>query len=77
MAAQEVEVWPENHDAVLLFCRVGTQWRAGMAGATGLDYNVVLSLIDRLGLGPDEADELFDDVRHLESAALEVMRDGQ
>lgn len=75
MGAQEVEVWPENHEAVTLFCRVGTQWRAGMGGATGLDYNVVLTLIDRLGLGADEADELFEDVRHLERAALEVMRD--
>lgn len=77
MGAQQVEVWPENHQAVTLFCRVGTQWRAGMGGATGLDYNVVLSLIDRLGLDAVEADELFEDVRHLESVALEVMQESR
>ncbi|PVX86481.1 DUF1799 domain-containing protein [Paraburkholderia unamae] len=77
MGPQQVEVWPENHQAVMLFIRVGTQWRAGMGGATGLDYNVVLSLIDRLGLGAVESDELFEDVRHLESVALEVMRESQ
>lgn len=46
-----------------------------MGGPTGLDYNVVLTLIDRLKLGPAEADELFEDVCHLERAALQVIRE--
>ncbi|MPW17873.1 hypothetical protein GCT13_13235 [Paraburkholderia sp. CNPSo 3157] len=71
----EVEIWPENYDAVLLFCRLGTQWRTGVGGPTGLDYCVVLAMIDRLGLDADEADDMFEDVRHLEMAALEVMRE--
>jgi hypothetical protein len=73
---EEVEVWPENYGAVILFCRLGTQWRVGMGGATGLDYCVVLAMIDRLKLDADDAEEMFDDVRHLESAALNVMREG-
>ncbi|AGW94597.1 hypothetical protein N234_31615 [Ralstonia pickettii DTP0602] len=72
---ESAEVWPENWQAVMLFCRLGTQWRAGMGGPTGLDYVAVLALIDRLGLPADDADELFDDVRHLEAAALTVMRE--
>ncbi|MBP0589277.1 DUF1799 domain-containing protein [Paraburkholderia sp. LEh10] len=71
----EVEIWPENFDAVLLFCRLGTQWRTGMAGPTGLDYCAVLALIDRLGLSAEAADDMFEDVRHLETAALEVLRE--
>ncbi|MEI5998233.1 DUF1799 domain-containing protein [Paraburkholderia bengalensis] len=60
---------------MLLFCRLGTQWRTGVAGPTGLDYCVVLAMIDRLGLPADEADALFEDVRHLEMAALGVLRE--
>lgn len=70
-----MEVWPENWDAVTLFCRLGTQWRTNMGGAYGLDYNVALTLIDRLGLSATDADELFEDVRHLEKSALDVMRE--
>lgn len=70
-----VEVWPENWEAVSLFLRMITQWRVGMHGPTGLDYGVLLALIDRLGLDPNEADELFDDVRDIEATAINVMRD--
>jgi hypothetical protein len=71
----EVDVWPENFSAVALFTRLGTQWRIGMAGPTGLDYCAALAMIDRLGLDSDAADDLFEDVRHLEMAALEVIRE--
>lgn len=69
-----VEVWPENWPAVDLFVRVGTQWRVGMGGASGLDYNVVWRMIDRLRLGAEQEDDLFEDIRHLESESLKAMR---
>lgn len=71
----EVEVWPENWPAWSLFRRLDTQWRVGMHGPTGLDYNVVLALIDRLKLEPVEADDLLEEVRHLERSALKVIRE--
>jgi len=71
----EVEIWPENWPVWCFFRRVETQWRVGMGGPTGLDYSVVLTMIDRLKLEEAEADELFEDVRHLERAALKVIRE--
>lgn len=69
-----VEVWPENWPAVDLFVRVGTQWRVGMGGASGLDYNVVWRMIDRLRLGAEQEDDLFEDIQHLEREAMKAMR---
>lgn len=59
-----------------LFASVGTQWRVGAGGATGLDYTAVLAVIRSLRLPRARADELFADVRIMERAALEKMREG-
>lgn len=73
-APSVVEVWPENWPAVELFIRVGTQWRVGMGGASGLDYSVVWKMIERMGLDKDDEDALFEDVRVLELESLRTMR---
>lgn len=77
----EICVWPENELAFTTFCELRTQWRAGFGGATGMDYTAALALIDRKavrrGLTDQEADELFEDVRHMEYAALEQMAEGR
>lgn len=59
-----VEVWPENYDAFRLFSTLQTQWRTGMNGPTGLDYNVLFQFM----LPTNQ--ELFEDIRIMESAAL-------
>lgn len=58
----------------MLFLRVQTQWRVGVSGAVGLDYNVVLHLLDRMQLDADAYDELLDAIRVMEMTALEEMR---
>jgi hypothetical protein len=68
-----VELWPENQPAFDLFCMVQTQWRIGMNGATGLDYSPLFVLMDKRGLSGDAWQQLFDDVRVIESAALVEM----
>jgi hypothetical protein len=68
-----VEVWPENWDAWLLFARMQTQWAVGFSGRTGLRYEALYPLLDRLRLHQDEWEDLFDDVRHMEVAALTQM----
>jgi hypothetical protein len=73
LESEGVEVWPENAHAYALFSQLQTQWRIGMAGPTGLDYGVLFHKLDRLGLEPDEYEQLEDDVRTLEHAALMVM----
>ncbi len=70
---ESIEVWPENELAFATFSRIGTQWRVGTSGATGLDYTAVLALIRTLRLSRDQADELFDDVQVMEGEALAVM----
>lgn len=68
-----VEVWPENWPAFSLFTRVQTQWRLGPGGATGLDYLVVMRLLDRMSLSDTDYDLWLDDIRIMEGAAIEAM----
>ena len=71
--AGEVEVWPENWQAFNLFARLGTQWSVGAGGPTGLRYEAVYPLLDRVASTPDEWDALLDDVAVMEREALSVM----
>jgi hypothetical protein len=43
-------LWPEHADAVDLFLRCMTQWRASGNGVIGLDYAVVLQLASLYGI---------------------------
>ena len=45
-----------------------------MGGPTGLDYTVLFRLLDQHGLSKEEWSLGFDDIRIMESAALETMR---
>lgn len=69
-----VEVWPDNLVAVNVLIAIGTQWRTGMSGPTGLDYNVLYKKMDRMQLSPERYEELEEEIRLLEDAALAVMR---
>jgi len=44
-----------------------------MGGPTGLGYNVLYRDLDRLGLAPERYEELLDEVRQIEIAALTEM----
>lgn len=68
-------MWPENWPAWCTFCELESQWRTGMNGPTGLDYAPLFMRLDRLGLAPDEWEQRFADIRHIESAALTQMRE--
>jgi hypothetical protein len=60
--------------AARTFAQMGTQWRVGMNGPTGLDFNVLYKRMDRMGLTPEEYDQLESDVSVMESAALDTMQ---
>lgn len=77
MPPPQVEIWPENLRAFDLFVALGTQWRVGMSGPTGLDYNVLYRKMDRLGLTPEEYDALEQDIAVMEAEALAVMNEGK
>ncbi|MCW8158971.1 hypothetical protein D7243_22655 [Stutzerimonas stutzeri] len=70
----EIEIWPDNWDAFEVFAAMQTQWRTGMSGATGLDYNALEPVMRLRGIKKRDRGELFDCIRVMEIAALEVMR---
>ena len=53
---------------------MGTQWRTGMSGATGLDYTALAEIWRRLKVPIANRDEVFQDIRIMENKALETMR---
>lgn len=75
LAAEPWHLWPCNLRAWEFWCGLQTQWRVGMAGATGLDYASVLALLDRSGLRPRRRAECFEHVRAMEREVLRVWAD--
>jgi len=73
VVTEPVDVWPENIPALDLFSMLGTQWRIGMGGPTGLDYNILFHEMDRMSLPREEYDSLLMDVRVMEEEALSIM----
>lgn len=66
-----VQIIPSCWEAFSIFCECSTQWRVGMAGAVGLDYNVVKWLMELRGV--KNVRQTLNDIRTLEGAALEVI----
>jgi len=65
------EVWPENWDAIEMWCRVQTQWRTSAGGAIGLDYGVLSWLFKMYAVEDPRA--LLEDLQVMEGAALNAM----
>ena len=67
---EDMEIEPEAVPAVELFCRVRTQWRTGPSGRIGLDYGVLLSLMDLDGVKRKKRAALLADVGIMEETWL-------
>lgn len=69
---EEIEIWPDNLETVEAFLACRTQWQAnGMNGQVhGLRYADVAATLDLLGVADRRA--VFDGLRIMEAAALEV-----
>lgn len=52
-----------------------TQWRVGMSGAIGLDYNALSVIWNARRIRLAERGDLLDDLQVMEQAALECMRE--
>ena len=72
---EEVEVWPDNWQAFRLFNALGTQWRTGPVGATGLDYSVIREVSILIGIKKRQIPEIFPYLQIMEAEALAVMAD--
>jgi hypothetical protein len=71
------EVWPDNWKAFLVMDSMGTQWRTGACGATGLDYGVLPSVMKLIGIPTKDRSSVFQDIRVMESEAIAVMADAR
>lgn len=67
-------IYPDNEKTVGVFRKVVTQWRMGFGGAVGLDYNPVFTIMQR-SVPEEEWDTVFDGIRIMEGAALNVFRE--
>lgn len=68
---KEYEVWSEHEDALLMFLRCQTQWRTTMGGVMGLDYGVVLQMMDLYAV--ESKLQLMEDLQVLEAHAKELI----
>ena len=73
VADEAFGVWPDNIPACNVFIAMDTQWRCGYSGPTGLDYSVLPTVFDLIGLPPTERADTFDCVRVMESEAMKIM----
>lgn len=70
-----VEVWPDNADALNVFIGMATQWRPSFGGVIGLDYAALPAVLDMLEITRKKRAAVFDDLRVMEDAALEKIRE--
>lgn len=69
-----IDVWPEHLAVCNLFIALTTQWRVGMAGATGLDYAALPAVMSLHGIPRKDRLEVFEDLRVLERAVLDMKK---
>jgi hypothetical protein len=67
----EYGVWPEHLDAVLMFLQCQTQWRTSGGGVIGLDYGVVLQMMDLYTV--NDRRQTLEDLQVMESRARELI----
>lgn len=67
----DVEIWPDVWDSYRLFSAMRTQWRIGMNGPTGLDYNPLSMLAQAHNIS--DLTSIIKDIQIMEAKALEVM----
>lgn len=72
VAEGEVDLWPENAQAVATFIQMGTQWRHGMGGITGLDYGALEAVLRIRQVPSEDWQDVLDGVRTMERAVLEM-----
>lgn len=65
-----VDVLPDCELALRAFDLLGTQWRVGAAGATGIDYAAIRPTLRMSGIAVSSWPDLLDDLRAMEAEAL-------
>ncbi|MBX9754533.1 MAG: DUF1799 domain-containing protein [Pseudomonadaceae bacterium] len=63
-------IWPDNWQPLQVFSAMGTQWRSGMNGPTGLDYGVLREVMAFERVPKADRQDVYDCIRVMETAAL-------
>lgn len=66
-------VWPEHEEVVLVFLRCQTQWRTTMAGVMGLDYGVILQMLDLYAVS--NRLQVMEDLQVMEGRAKQLINE--
>lgn len=69
-----VEIGPDIWPSFEVFRAMSTQWRTGVNGVTGLDYNCLPHVMDWLRI--EDKATVFSDICVMESAALATIHKG-
>ena len=69
------EVYPDVWPALDMLIDMQTQWRVGAAGATGMDYTALETLMRVKRVKTADRADLLGDVRRMETAVLELWRE--
>lgn len=68
-----IELWPDCWPSFVLFEGMSTQWRVGMSGAVGLDYNTLPLVAKMLDITDEQMPLAFNDLRLMEAEVLKKM----
>ncbi|MDD1966192.1 DUF1799 domain-containing protein [Pseudomonas putida] len=74
---ETIEILPDNWPAFIVMEAMGTQWRTGMGGASGLDYAVVPAVMSLVNIPKKTRNQVFHDLRVMEAEALLVMSESK
>jgi hypothetical protein len=72
---EDTGIFPDNWKSVSLFRDMLTQWRVGMSGVIGLDYNVLPVIWNARRIKSAERSDLLDDLQVMEGAALRHLQE--
>jgi hypothetical protein len=70
---KEYEVWPEHEEVVLMFLRCQTQWRTTMSGVMGMDYGVILQMLDLYAVS--NRPQVMEDLQVMENRAKQLINE--
>ncbi len=70
------EIWPENVESFNVFVSLTTQWIVtGMGHYMGIRYASIESALNLMGFNKKRKTELFEDIKTMQDAALEVINE--
>jgi hypothetical protein len=70
---KEYDVWPEHEDVVMVFLRCQTQWRTTMSGVMGMDYGVILQMLDLYAVS--NRPQVMEDLQVMENRAKQLINE--